>query len=111
MNHHYYTLDDDGTTRPVSAWQWTQEFNTMRRVIEKTTVGEAEVSTVFLGLNHNWRDGPPILFETMIFGLELDEDESDPQWRYTTLAEAKAGHEAAVGLAQGLVSLREGGEG
>ena len=31
--------------------------------------GTWSVSTVFLGMDHNWRrEGPPILFETMVFG-------------------------------------------
>lgn len=31
-------------------------------------VREVTVSTVFLGLDHNWYRGRPILFETMTFG-------------------------------------------
>jgi hypothetical protein len=38
------------------------------RIVAKTQVGEQEVSTVFLGVDHNFHGkGPPILFETMIF--------------------------------------------
>lgn len=57
------------------------------------------VSTVWLGLNHNYSGGTPLIFETMVFGLkdltwfngrgfpkDLD------QRRYTTEAEAIAGH-------------------
>lgn len=48
----------------------------------------AVVSTVWLGANHNYRDdGPPIIFETMVFGLD-----DTYQWRYTTEDEAQAGH-------------------
>lgn len=43
------------------------------------------VSTVYLGLNHRWGDGPPLIFETMTFP---DEE----QWRYSTEAEAKENH-------------------
>ena len=56
---------------------------------------DVRVSTVFLGMNHNYGDGPPLLFETMIFGGEHD----DKQWRYTTEAQALEGHKAAVVLA------------
>jgi hypothetical protein len=39
-----------------------------------TDIGEAGISTVFLGLNHNFfGGGPPLLFETIIFGGHLDE--------------------------------------
>jgi hypothetical protein len=54
-----------------------------------------EVSTVFLGIDHNYTDeGPPILFETMIFGGRL----SDWQRRYATWEQAEQGHRAAVAL-------------
>lgn len=50
---------------------------------------EIRVSTAWLGINHNFTgSGPPIIFETMVFGGEHDEW----MWRYTTETEAKAGH-------------------
>ena len=52
------------------------------------------VSTVFLGLDHSFGGGTPILFETMIFGGEYD----DYQERYHTLEEAQVGHEKAISL-------------
>jgi hypothetical protein len=61
-----------------------------------TIVGEAKVSTVWLGLDHRMTvldgGGPPIIFETMIFGGPHDEE----QWRYSTEVEARAGHELVV---------------
>lgn len=51
------------------------------------------ISTVFLYLNHRFGpDGPPLIFETMVFGGELDQECE----RYSTWAEAIAGHEAMV---------------
>lgn len=51
------------------------------------------VSTVFLGLDHNFFPGGiPILFETMIFGGE----HSDYQERYATWEQAEAGHRRVV---------------
>jgi hypothetical protein len=56
-----------------------------------------EVSTVMLGTDHGFgMGGPPILFETMIFGGEHDEY----QERYSTRAEAESGHSKALGLAR-----------
>ena len=50
---------------------------------------------MFLGLNHNFlREGPPILFETMIFGGRLDHFQN----RCATWAEAEAMHAEAVRL-------------
>ena len=69
------------------------EKNDMDRIIAKTNVDDACVSTVFLGLDHSHGlDGAPILFETMIFGGKHDQ----LQWRYASLEEAKLGHEALV---------------
>lgn len=54
-----------------------------------------DISTVFLGFDHGFGQGLPILFETMIFGGPYD------QWqrRYCTWDEAEAGHRHAVALA------------
>lgn len=49
------------------------------------------ISTVWLGLNHAW-SGPPLIFETMVFGGEFDGE----QERYSTLEEAIKGHEAMI---------------
>ena len=90
----YYLLNDDRTTKQVPPMAWALGFETADRVVEKTNVGDAEVSTVFLGIDHQFGEGPPILFETMIFGGEHDEE----MWRYSTWDEAKAGHSHVVSL-------------
>ncbi len=54
-----------------------------------TQHGDVEVSTVWIGLNHRYGgDGPPLIFETMVFGGPHDSE----CWRWTTEAEARAGH-------------------
>lgn len=61
----------------------------------KTTVGEYEISTVFLGLDHNFfGNGPPILYETMIFAAS--DDATDEMWRYATREQALAHHQKLV---------------
>lgn len=56
------------------------------------------ISTVYLGINHAYsKDSPPLIFETMVFCGDMD---GQDQWRYSTIAEAKAGHEKAVKLYQ-----------
>lgn len=67
------------------------------RVIRQDVVAEGiEVSTVFLGLNHrHLLNGPPLLFETMIFGGAYDMS----QWRYTSYKKALKGHRSALDLA------------
>jgi len=67
------------------------------RVAKTDLPGDVFVSTVFLGLDHGFgRPGPPILFETMVFGGPMD----DYQERYATWDEAEAGHERIVALAR-----------
>lgn len=51
------------------------------------------MSTVFLGLDHNFCDeGPPLLFETMVFIEALPEMDQN-LWRCATWAEAERLHE------------------
>ncbi len=60
--------------------------------VAATRVGDARISTVFLGMDHSWGGGPPLLFETLVFGGPLD----DEMERYSTWEQAEAGHEAMV---------------
>ena len=58
---------------------------------------EITVSTVWLGLDHNFMPGsPPAIFETMVFGGKHD------MWqdRYATKEAALAGHERVVAALQ-----------
>ena len=78
---------------------WARWFEKNERILHVDRVlpllglfGDCRVSTVFLGLDHSFGSGPPLLWETMIFGGPLDGDE----WRYASRAEAVAGHESAV---------------
>lgn len=76
--------------------RWGEWFNAANRQVAFTQVGhEVDVSTVFLGVDHNYHpDHGPVLFETMVFGGNLDQ----LQQRYSTWEEAEAGHQAIVAL-------------
>jgi hypothetical protein len=79
----------------VDMMTWAKMFeNPAHRRVAETAIGDkCSVSTIFLGLDHNWRGvGDPVLFETMIFGGPLDAH----SWRYTTWNEAERGHAEAV---------------
>jgi hypothetical protein len=73
-----------------------------RRRVAFTDLGFCTVSTVFLGIDHNFfGDGPPILFESMVFankapGATFPEELEGMMDRYCTWDEAEAGHEAMV---------------
>jgi hypothetical protein len=99
----------NGEVVEVSRRVWADEvidadFESERRVAE-TSVGIMPggsfwISTVFLGLNHGWGDGPPMWFESMAF------QNPDDNWdglgvdvamrRYSTFAEASSGHDEMV---------------
>jgi hypothetical protein len=100
----HYVLTDDHKTVPATLEEWASFFEgRAKRRVALTEEGDIAVSTVFLGLDHNWGEGPPLLFETMIFGGPHDEE----QWRYSTWDEAVAGHQRACEIAGILDSAPE----
>ena len=66
-------------------------FEMMNRIVSNDKIGGATVSTVFLGLDHRFgiKTGDAILFETMVFGGDLDGE----QERYCTWDDAEKGHQ------------------
>lgn len=95
-----FILGPDGKTPvPCDLMTWARFFQTNNdaKIVKQETVNDARVSTVFLGLDHRFGgDGPPILWETMIFGGKHD----DYQERYSSYEDAVAGHAKAVELAE-----------
>ena len=88
MSDHYRMLKD-GTTEVVEdLMEWAKGMQTCNRQIANVEADGVRVSTVFLGLNYQYGKGPPLLFETMVFGGEHDEDCD----RYSTVDKALAGH-------------------
>ena len=94
----YWVLD--AGRKPVRAelQEWGRYFESNDRIVAKTgiSIGSVTVSTVFLGIDHGNGKGPPLLFETMIFGGKHD----GWQDRCSTWDEAVAMHQRAVDLAQ-----------
>ena len=82
---------------------WGTWFKTADRHVAKDSVGDVKISTVFLGLDHGFSGGPPLFFETMIFGGKHD----GYQDRYSTWDEAVAGHRRAVEMVKGPREPRE----
>jgi hypothetical protein len=121
-----FILDENGEVKAVELWEWAEWFeNNQNRTIAFTKLDDCDISTVFLGLNHNWVSPPkqkhrvidedwevsqeshpdvpdwtPILFETMIFGGPYNES----QWRYRTKKAAEAHHAKLVEI------LKAGGD-
>lgn len=91
----WYKLNEDHTTEPYPEGEYplNGEFTSRSKHVGDETIDGQRVSTVFLHLDHNWDpEGQPVLFETMIFGGEYDEE----MWRYCTWNEAKEGHDKIV---------------
>jgi hypothetical protein len=100
----YFTLNPDNSVEPcitspttldMMQWAMWRENNRDRIRVDADYVGPVWISTVFLGMNHAFRDGPPLIFETMSFCDDGDWAESDCE-RYSTYEEAQAGHRAMV---------------
>jgi hypothetical protein len=93
----------DRQGHPLTLLQWAKRYEKgaealrdEKRVAETTLPNGRWVSTVWLGLDHQYGDGPPLIFETMVFPSKdgpLEEMDCD---RYSTEAEALAGHQAMV---------------
>jgi len=84
----YYWKDKNGKPYEITLMEWATKHDKEDRVLSQDEVGEARVSTVFLGLNHRYGPGPPVLWETLIFGGPWD----GHMWRYTTEHAAAIGH-------------------
>ena len=97
----------DRVGNPISIRQWGElremgldpdgHYGTTSYIrIGEDVVGDAKVSTVWLGIDHGWNRGEPgykpVIFETMIFGGEYD----NHLLRYCTEWEAIKGHAEAV---------------
>jgi hypothetical protein len=70
----YYILRNQVVVAASSAKEFGEWVETADRVVSKTQVADIEVSTVFLGIDHQFFAGPPLLFETMVFGGDLDQN-------------------------------------
>ncbi len=91
--HGRYILDDEGN--PVveeDILKWGHWFETNDRHVADDKVNGVRISTVFLGLDHNFSFadgmGDPVLWETMVFGGTYDQEMD----RYTSKDDALAGH-------------------
>ena len=101
---HFYCLGPGHIPVPCDIHEFGRVMESSERIVAKTEVAPGvQVSTVFLGLDHNFfGDGPPLLFETMIFD---DYEAGDHQWRYCTWEEAETGHNAACELVRARIAI------
>ena len=95
----YWILKDKKVIEVNDVLEWGRFFKkTKERIVKQETLPSGYwVSTVFLGIDHNFElSGSPLLFETMVFSeKEGKKDEVDME-RYATYEEAEKGHEKMV---------------
>jgi len=65
-----YILNGKTPVQVESITEWAEWFEKGDRIVKQTDIGEVKISTVFLGIDHNFHPNSkaPILFETMVFG-------------------------------------------
>lgn len=91
----------DRQGNPMSLMEWANRFETadqtrdMKRVAETTLPDGKWISTVWLGIDHSFGSGPPLIFETMVFPSRANMNDLDCD-RYSTEDQALAGHAAMV---------------
>jgi hypothetical protein len=89
----FYILRDNQPVAVRTGLEWAAWYETADRRIAVTKIGKSEVTTIFLAIDHAWWGGPPLLFETRVFGGALHGEME----RYTTPEESKHGHAIMVG--------------
>ena len=87
--------DRQGNPLGIHQWGSLLKKEEIQRVRETTLSDGKWISTVWLGLDHNFGPGPPLIFETMVFTKDGEGRTLDCE-RYSTEQEAIAGHEAMV---------------
>lgn len=96
----FYVLVNRVPVPELNLTSWSNMFGTFDRTVRKSegkitldgnNMGEITVSTVFLGIDHAVQ-GPPMLFETMVFGGPSDGEQD----RCSTWEAAEKMHEAMV---------------
>jgi len=94
----HWILDDDGEPQAVEdVLTWALWFETHdRRVLRDAVRRGVAISTVFLALDHAWMGGPPVLWESMIFGGVFD----GWQERYTSRLDALRGHARLIAMVE-----------
>jgi hypothetical protein len=92
----------DRQGQPTTMDQWAEKFEDENYThIARDVIGPDEpldpaplitVSTFWLGVNHNWRNDEPLIYETLITGGGYDAT----GMRYTTEKQAREGHRRVV---------------
>ena len=93
----------DRQGNPITLKQWAGRFEMSieEKQVNRTVLPNGYlVSTVWLGLDHSFGDGPPLIFESMVFTCNAKQKVTDwlelDMCQYSTEAEALKGHKRLV---------------
>lgn len=75
--------------KPDSSGWYIKKTGVGFQLLRDTPVDGVEVSTVYLGMDHNWMGGSPVLWETMVFSAGWDGDFCE---RFSSQEEARRRH-------------------
>lgn len=89
-----YILEGKTPKPAANLIEWGRWFEKADRRVAQDQIVDVRISTVFLGLDHQYGAGDPLLFETMIFGGEHDQYQD----RCSTWEQAEKMHADAVAL-------------
>lgn len=93
IHKHMYLLLKNHSIRPTrNVLKWAEQLESMDRQVALDRVGSAVVSTVFIGVNTRLK-GPPMVFETAVWGGERD---FDIVRKYSSWTAAEKGHREQV---------------
>ena len=98
-----HQFDFDG--EPIDFWEWCELFASPERVVAYDVLDDVEVSTVWLGIDYTFGldERAPRIYETMIFGGELDQVGE----RYPNRVAAQAGHDQWVAAVRECGAVRQ----
>lgn len=112
LNKHWILVNDKLKEVDLMTWaKWFEDATNPGRITARTSVKGVRVSTAFLGIDHGFNFKPdknykPVLWETMIFGSRK-KALTDYQVRYSSLEDAKKGHEYAVKFTEYIFGIRK----
>ncbi len=99
----YYILKDKEVVETKDVLEAARHFASLDRILKQEHVGPYWISTVFLGFDHSFVSGKPVLFESMVF----KQDKSVGMDRYETYGEAMEGHRRLVEKYRAKVEKKE----
>jgi hypothetical protein len=97
-----FILDENNNAIPADLMEWSDFFENEleKRIVKQDEVKGKWISTVFLGIDHNFgffdsENHNPLIFETMVFNSRKGGSEVYCK-RYATWKESEKGHNEAI---------------